>query len=120
MGIDMNDLFVGKDVWYRPRSNEAGPYPGTNPLAAIVTYIHANGDLNLFVFGMDGSTHGLCGIPFYEGDTRPQLPGYAEPQKTGVPGAENPRGIDDDMAPENPSPRRRRRVSENGDALEER
>ena len=76
----MSNLYVGKDVWYRPRAHEAGPYPGKRPLAAIVTHIHANEDLNLFVFGMDGSTHGLSGIPYYDAEDRPALPGYAEPQ----------------------------------------
>ena len=87
----MNDLHVGRHVWYRPRAHEAGPYPGGQPLAAIVTHVLADGAVNLFVFGMDASTHGLAKVPYFDGDDRPALPGYAEP----IP-------VDDIAGPEKP------------------
>lgn len=73
-------LYVGKDVWYRPRAHEAGAYPGNVPLAAIVTAIKPNDRVNLLVIGAVGTLHPVLDVAYYDGDNRPQMPGYAEPQ----------------------------------------
>lgn len=112
----MNDLFVGKFVWYRARAHEAGPYAGSAPLAAMVTAISeiiAN-RVNLLVIGAQGTFHPVKGVAYYDGDNRPDAPGYAEPMnavrpKQPEPVPENPPSDEDDDDPRKPEVRRRRR-----------
>lgn len=61
----MAKIRVGEDVWYRAGAHEAGPYPGNNPLAALV--IAVNGDrVNLMVFSQTGTMHPVLNVPYLD------------------------------------------------------
>lgn len=75
-----SDLYVGKHLWYRARAHEAGPYAGTEPLAAIVAKVMEGNRVNLLVVGAEGTLHSVKDVLYYQGEDRPATPGYAEPQ----------------------------------------
>lgn len=43
---------VGRVVWFRPYGDRE---PKMQPLAAIITYVHSDTEVNLAVFGVDGT-----------------------------------------------------------------
>lgn len=73
--IDVGDL-----VHYWPRHTEAGPFPDGKPLAALITYIHTDGKVNLFVFSVEGDSHTVVNVPF-KADRVVSECGYACPRK---------------------------------------
>lgn len=73
----MAKIRVGEDVWYRARAHEAGPFPGDQPLAAIVTAVEGD-RVNLFVFSKTASTHAIIDVPYLDKGSLAGG-GYAQP-----------------------------------------
>lgn len=55
---------VGSMVYYHPGEGDPGPYPGEEPLAAIVAAVLTENAMNLLVIAADGTPYGKQGVLF--------------------------------------------------------
>lgn len=67
---------VGRVVWFTPSAMHPGIYDRTQPLAAIVTYVHSDRMVNLVVFDHNGNATGCTSVTLLQDDDQPNTAGY--------------------------------------------
>ena len=69
---------VGRVVWYYPPKAEDAPAP-EQPLAATVSYVHSDREVNLSVSQPNGDVHGTSNVQLLQdGEDAPATGHYAE------------------------------------------
>lgn len=64
---------IGRIVWFREAPDQQVlHHDKSQPLAAIVVYVHHDRMVNLAVYDADGGAHARTSVPLLQGDDKPQ------------------------------------------------